>query len=259
MTDQLSLLDYQPVPKARRDGPATQKRAAIQATKTGRPQREFDASFVNSIRSMYDAGETIFAIKKKMGLGHATLSRLMEDNGFPERQEKRLPRVDGIVTYVPLTKGYTAVVDTADLHIVGEWQWSASVRCTKAGEVMCVYAQRRVTLPDGKSKLVSLHREILNPGDGLDVDHIDCDGLNNRRSNLRVATRAQNTMNRRLLPTNTSGFRGVCFDKRKNRWTARIKLHGKVHWLGSFKSKEKAAEIYALAAERLHKEFRRLS
>jgi hypothetical protein len=196
VSEQPSLLDWQPVPKARRNGPETQK---------------------------------------------------------------RVPRIDGNVAYVPLTKGYTAVVDVDDLHIVGEWQWCASVRRDRKGKIMCVYAERRATFADGTTQVLRLHRAILNPGKGFDVDHIDSDGLNNKRSNLRAATRAQNTMNRRAQTTNTSGIKGVFFESRSKKWVAKIKLNGKTHWLGCFERKEKAAEVYALAAERLHKEFRRLS
>ena len=70
------------------------------------------------------------------------------------------------------------------------------------------------------------------------IDHIDCNGSNNRISNLRIATGSQNGANRRRHRTNKSGFKGVCFHKRDRKWQASIKMHGKSHLLGLFASPE---------------------
>jgi HNH endonuclease. len=161
---------------------------------------------------MYEAGQPLQDIMKALAIGHKSLCELMRKHNIEVRKvEKRLPWVEGDAAYIPLTKGYTAIIDLADLHLVGDWQWYASVRYDCAGNVMCVYAQSKQPLPDGTKKWFRLHRVILNPDSGFDVDHIDSDGLNNRRANLRVATRAQNTANQRLTKVKQVGHQRSFF------------------------------------------------
>jgi hypothetical protein len=102
-----------------------------------------------------------------------------------------------------------------------------------------------------------LHNVIFGPCDKL-VDHIDGDGLNNRRSNLRAATTRQNQANKRLPENNTSGFKGVREAKwatGPKRWRATIFVDGKHNHLGYFFSPEEAAVAYDYAAERVWGEF----
>jgi hypothetical protein len=121
-------------------------------------------------------------------------------------------------------------------------------------------AIRQISCPKNKARIVSLHREIMNNPDGLLVDHANGDGLDNRRTNLRLATHSQNQFNKRKTKSKTSSrFIGVYFEKRKNRWMARIHYHGKRIWLGSFKSEFDAAKAYDAAAKKYHGEFARLN
>ena len=85
-------------------------------------------------------------------------------------------------------------------------------------------------------KMVRLHRIILEFYDmTLDIDHKDGNGLNNKRDNLIIATRQQNMMNQRKLPSNnTSGYMGVTFNKESEKWDAQLKFNGKHIYLGSF-------------------------
>lgn len=106
----------------------------------------------------------------------------------------------------------------------------------------------------GNPKTVLMHREIMGAHISLHVDHINRDGLDNRRENLRICTAAQNNMNRRSYK-NTSGFRGVTWSKRDKIFCAQIghsrtKLH-----LGHFKNKIDAAIAYNKAAIELHGKF----
>lgn len=89
-----------------------------------------------------------------------------------------------------------------------------------------------------------MHRELLglSKGDNLQVDHIDCNKLNNQISNLRVVTRGENNIARRLVKTSTSGFKGVT--KVKEKWQAQIKFNRKYMYLGQFGSAEEAAAVY---------------
>jgi len=93
---------------------------------------------------------------------------------------------------------------------------------------------------------------ILPPG----VDHKDENGLNNRWTNLRRASKSQNGFNRGKNKNNTSGFKGVSRTK-NGRWKAQIMKRGKLHWLGSHPTPETAHEAYVAAATRLHGRFAR--
>lgn len=89
------------------------------------------------------------------------------------------------------------------------------------------------------------------------VDHIDCDKTNNKIENLRAATSAENSRNKRLLARNTSGYKGVSFNKRVNKWLAHIRTDGKLKHLGMFDTAESAHVAYVIAAKECHKEFAR--
>jgi hypothetical protein len=84
--------------------------------------------------------------------------------------------------------------------------------------------------------------------DGYTVDHINRDTLNNQLSNLRLATDSQQAQNRRLRSDNTSGYRGVGWNKGARKWRARITVDGKVIFIGDFADKEEAARAYDAAA-----------
>lgn len=87
------------------------------------------------------------------------------------------------------------------------------------------------------------------------IDHIDQDTLNNRIENLRPASQSENLCNRGKNVTNTSGYKGVYFEKSKNKWRAEIAKDGKKHRLGLFESAADAADAYQRAAKKLHGEF----
>ncbi|MDF9844174.1 MULTISPECIES: AP2 domain-containing protein [unclassified Paenibacillus] len=107
----------------------------------------------------------------------------------------------------------------------------------------------------GTSKTISLHRWILgltNPK--VEVDHFDNNPLNNTDENLRPCTRAQNLQNRTIQRNNRSGYRGVSFHKRRNKWQANLRINGKYAYLGIYDTKEKAAAAVA-EARRIHMPF----
>lgn len=113
--------------------------------------------------------------------------------------------------------------------------------------------------------IVRLHRVILGAPKGVEVDHINGDGLDCRRENLRLATHLQNGKNRRPSVNNTSGFKGVCRNRRNVRkvWRAEIwtggRRNGRHIFLGCFETAEAAARAYDEAAIRLHGRFARLN
>lgn len=111
-----------------------------------------------------------------------------------------------------------------------------------------------------------LHRVVWALIDGLclddvpaDIDHKDLDGKNNRKANLRPATRAQNLANKGAHSNNTSGVKGVCWDKNRGKWVARINVRGRNINLGRFDDKEEASSAYAAAANDHNGEFARVA
>jgi hypothetical protein len=102
-----------------------------------------------------------------------------------------------------------------------------------------------------------LHRLLVGASGRMDVDHIDGNGLNNRRSNLRIVTRAQNIQNSRLSQANTSGVKGASRFLSAGKWQAKIRKDGKQYHLGLFNCRTAAAVAYAKASRELHGEFGR--
>lgn len=111
-------------------------------------------------------------------------------------------------------------------------------------------------------KTISLHRFIMNPKKDMEVDHINGNGLDNRRINLRICTRSQNGKNRQLSKSNTSGYHGVTFTrdcKRTKPWLVNIRANGKIKYIGRYKDKKEAAFAYNEAAKKYHGEFATLN
>ena len=164
-------------------------------------------------------------------------------------------RIEGDVAYVPLTNGYEAVIDAADVPLVAVGNWYANPSTRDDGSILTVYAKRDF----GKVRSVRLHRYLLNAGEADLVDHIDGDGLNNRRTNLRLVTSAQNAWNTRLRVDNASGYKGVFWDADIMRYRARINARKQSHSLGTFRCITAAALAYAKASRGLHGDFGRLA
>lgn len=155
-------------------------------------------------------------------------------------------QIHGDTAYVPLTKSYVAVVDADDVHLVREKLWYA--RVVKPG---LVYAVRH-EYTGGRQTIVLMHRVIAGTAEGFQTDHVDMNGLNNRRANLRTATHSQNQHNRTANSLSTSGYKGVSWDKASGRWIAKIKCSGKSFTLGRFDSAEAAHDAYSTASKKMH-------
>lgn len=149
---------------------------------------------------------------------------------------------------VPLTRGYVATIDANDAGIVGDYSWGVLI--TEHGNVYASARQRH-----GDRRLVLMHRLLMGFPKG-EVDHEDGDGLNNRRSNLRVATRRQNACNRRKADGTISRFKGVSLTA-TGKWRAYIAPDGKQRHLGHFIDERDAARAYDEAAIELWGEFAR--
>ncbi len=154
-------------------------------------------------------------------------------------------RIDGNIAFVPLSQGYEAVIDTADAPLVGNFNWTAKI------SHRTVYAHRKTQL-NGVQRVFLLHRVLAGEPSGMQVDHIDNDGLNNRRENLRIVTHQQNTQNSRARVNNSSGFKGVSLDKKSRKWLAQIQSDKKKRNLGLFETPEDAHAAYVSASRELH-------
>lgn len=159
--------------------------------------------------------------------------------------------IDGDVAYVTLTQGLKAIIDAADIPLVYGKNWYAS---RNKG---LVYARRKVLGSNGKWITVHMHRVIINAPKGFEVDHANRNSLDNRRINLRLATRSQNMCNTTKRPGTMSKYKGIIWDSRKRKWRALISVNGKNKYLGRFKSQELAHAAYAKASKELHGEFGR--
>lgn len=110
------------------------------------------------------------------------------------------------------------------------------------------YAARNYSKPDGSRDVQYLHRVLMRPAVGQLVDHINRNGLDNQRANLRLSTTSQNLANRPAPRHNRSGFKGVSWDKRRQKYTAQITVDGRKRHLGYFTEAQDAASAYNAAA-----------
>lgn len=151
---------------------------------------------------------------------------------------------------IQLTKGCVAIVDDEDFDAIAQWRWN----CNPAG-----YAVRSAPRSNGRQGKIYMHRVIAGAKKGEHVDHKNRIKSDNRRENLRIATRSQNGYNITKTSRNTSGFKGVSWHKGAVRFIASIGHDGVLRHLGYFDTAEDAALAYNAAAIRLHGEFANLN
>lgn len=143
--------------------------------------------------------------------------------------------------FIPLTQGKVTVIDFEEFdERVRPYKWCV---CKKDRQFYAYRGRRKSDGPGPHS--IYLHRVITNCPQELEPDHKDGDGLNNRRQNLVVGTHKQNCQSFKGKQKGaTSKFRGVCWDKNKDSWQARIKKDSHHIFLGRFDSEEAAARAY---------------
>ena len=142
---------------------------------------------------------------------------------------------------------YEIIVDEEDFEFLNSMKW----HIIKTKKDKTFYAK---TSKDGRS--IAMHRILLEAKKGQLVDHVNGNGLDNRRKNLRFCTYQENARNFRGLPKhNSSGAVGVYWNKKDKKWRAQIKKKGKLSYLGSFDSIDEAMARYWQEAEKISKTF----
>lgn len=144
---------------------------------------------------------------------------------------------------IKLTQGKVALVDDEDFEYLNQYSW-----CFEHG-----YAARK-----NKDRTEYMHHLVLKKKEGLHRDHVNRNGLDNRKHNLRYATASQNCCNRPAREGSRSKYKGVVYNnrpKRLKRWVAHIRFNKKAKTIGYYKTEEEAALAYNEHAKRLHKDF----
>lgn len=159
---------------------------------------------------------------------------------IPSRYDTRVGHIRGVDVYIPLgasgKDGFALVTQQDKWVEIYKWHKSNSG-----------YAAARI-----EGKLIMMHRLLLSCPEGCEIDHINRDKLDNRRNNLRIVDRTTNSLNTNLRNTNTSGYKGVSWNKSARKYSARFQYRGTDYYLGLFKDPQKAHLAYQAKVTELH-------
>lgn len=193
----------------------------------------------------------VFVSTSDLNSGHTKLCGCIRDEALSERSKLNIRSETKYNLDEEYGIGYTNngdefYFDIEDYDKIKQYNWQIDDK----GYV------RSTTLYNGKSR-IKLHRVILGLEDKpeYDVDHIGHNLKDNRKSQLRVVKDYQNLMNTRLSKNNTSGVKGVSYDKNSSKWCAYIQVNNKYYYLGRYDTKEEAIQARKKAEEKLQKEY----
>lgn len=173
---------------------------------------------------------------------------------MPNQFTSRRPAIHVIgpsIAYIDLRNGHYALIDSDDAPLIDKWCWKPIFPSKNKNW----YACRNHRVSREKQICMFMHAFLL-PGDQK-RDHINGNGWDNRRANLRFASNSQNAINSRIRSDNTSGFKGVHWDSQRGKWAARLYADGRQIDFGRFSSIEQAVAAYKSGAEKFHGVFAR--
>lgn len=145
---------------------------------------------------------------------------------------------------IELSQNKYALVDDEDYEYINQWKW---------------YYHKGYAVRNQNKKQISMHRVITNCFGDIDIDHINRNRADNRKSNLRICNDSLNQANTSKKTTNTSGYKGVSWNKQANKWTAQITVNNSRIHLGYFDNKETAARKYDEKAKQYFGEYATLN
>lgn len=150
---------------------------------------------------------------------------------------------------ITLSRNKTTVVDNENFDELSKYKWYFDG----------YYAVRNEKTRKNKTKIILMHRQIMREPKGKRIDHEDGNGLNNQKYNLRLCSHAENMRNSKKPINNTSGYKGVHFNKKAKKFQAYISVDNKNKHLGLFNNPIDAALAYNNAAKKLHGKFANLN
>ena len=153
---------------------------------------------------------------------------------------------------IQLSQGKIATVDDLDYEQLNQYKWHAQ----KCRSGWCA-ARNELNRSTRRRTIILMHRAIMQASPGVQIDHYNGNGLDNRRSNLRCCTNSQNQMNSKKRASSTSRFKGVSWDSVNRKWRADITINYRGRNLGRFESELDAARTYNKAASELFGKFAR--
>ena len=152
---------------------------------------------------------------------------------------------------IKLSQGFETLVDDEDYKYLKKMKWYVLIQPNG----------RKYAIANGwdfikhKRFSIRMHRVITKATKGKDVDHLNSNGLDNRKCNLRLCSRSENLGRKRVFIKKTSKFRGISYDKNRDKWKARIRFNKKQVFIGRFSSENEAAEAYNYKSASLSKEY----
>jgi hypothetical protein len=156
---------------------------------------------------------------------------------------------------IPVGRSKNAIVDDEDYDVLSKYKWAHYKKKNSEG-----YAKRHI-YANGKRTTMLMHRELILAKNGDIVDHVDMNGLNNTKANLRICNNGQNAHNSKIYSTNTSGYKGVTYNRdrkgERKYIVAYISYNDSLLYLGRYKTEQLAAVAYDEKAVELFGEFAR--
>ena len=147
---------------------------------------------------------------------------------------------------IKLTQGKYALVDNEDFEWLSQWKWVFNNGYAVVSRYIGGGSK------NAKRATIYMHRLINKTPSGFETDHINRNKLDNRKENLRIASKNLNSINRGLRKDNTSGYKGVGWEKRRKKWYASIMINQKSKTLGCFNNIQDAIFIRQEAERKYH-------